>query len=89
MIQQQQCTSVKPVVFEEVLRRIEKDGFIMKNKHGIYARFTNMEERAKPENQDVFSTPFVGRVQGDDHYIRTEILYYYASKKAKEVCINE
>lgn len=86
MIHQQDCISVKPLVFGEILRRIEKDGFIMKNKHGIYAKFTNTQERAKPENKDVFSTPFIGRVAGKEHYIRPEVLYYYA--KQTEDCNN-
>lgn len=77
MINKQECISINPLAFNEILRRIEKDGFIMKNKHGVFAKFTNTEERAKPENQGVFSSPFIGGIQAGKNYIRPDVFEYY------------
>lgn len=78
MIKHQECVEINPKEFRKILKKIKKDGFIMHTKDGIHARFTKTRERFNRDAISVFSTPFIGYLEGAKAYMSPPKLHYYS-----------
>lgn len=77
MINHKGCIKISACDLKELRRKIKKDGFILNQRNGIYARYMNTNDRFNPVHKDVFYTPFIGYFKDNGAYIRESILSHY------------